>query len=160
MNKRITVQTLSLMLIAGIFSGCIGGCDKKARQPQENKQQKETKMTKKVKLDFGLEYEVLTEAPAGAQEARNGQMVTVHYTGWLKNGTKFDSSVDRGQPFKFVLGGGQVIRGWDLGVVGMKVGEKRKLTIPAELGYGARGAGGAIPPNSTLIFDVELLEVK
>ena len=92
-------------------------------------------------------------------EARNGQRVTVHYTGWLKNGTKFDSSVDRGQPFVFGLGQGQVIKGWDLGVAGMKVGGKRRLIIPADLGYGARGAPGAIPPNAQLIFDVELLQV-
>lgn len=93
-------------------------------------------------------------------EAKAGQMVSVHYTGWLTNGTKFDSSVDRGRPFEFNLGGGQVIKGWDEGVAGMKVGGKRKLTIPPQLGYGARGAGATIPPNSTLVFDVELLGVK
>jgi FKBP-type peptidyl-prolyl cis-trans isomerase len=93
-------------------------------------------------------------------EARSGQKVTVHYTGWLKNGTKFDSSVDRGQPFVFGLGQGQVIKGWDLGVAGMKVGGKRRLIIPADLGYGARGAAGVIPPNAQLIFDVELLGVN
>lgn len=92
-------------------------------------------------------------------EATAGQNVQVHYTGWLTNGTKFDSSVDRGQPFVFPLGGGRVIQGWDQGVAGMKVGGKRKLTIPPELGYGARGAGGVIPPNATLVFEVELLGV-
>lgn len=93
-------------------------------------------------------------------EAQSGQKVSVHYTGWLTDGSKFDSSVDRGRPFEFVLGGGMVIQGWDQGVVGMKVGGKRKLTIPPELGYGERGFPGAIPPSATLIFEVELLGVS
>ncbi len=116
-----------------------------------------------VKTDSGLQYQDLVVGKGVVATA--GKPVQVHYTGWLQNpdgsaGQKFDSSRDRGDPFVFPLGGGQVIRGWDEGVAGMKVGGRRKLTIPAALGYGARGAGGVIPPNATLIFDVELLGVK
>ena len=107
--------------------------------------------------DSGL---IIEDLNVGAgDEARAGQTVSVHYTGWLTDGRKFDSSKDRGQPFKFRLGGGEVIAGWDEGVQGMKVGGTRVLVIPAELGYGARGAGGVIPPNATLMFEVELLGV-
>jgi FKBP-type peptidyl-prolyl cis-trans isomerase len=110
-----------------------------------------------VTTSSGLQYIDLTVGTGATAQA--GQTVTVHYTGWLENGKKFDSSVDRGQPFSFPLGAGRVIKGWDEGVRGMRVGGKRKLTIPSNLGYGTRGAGGVIPPNATLIFDVELISV-
>jgi FKBP-type peptidyl-prolyl cis-trans isomerase len=106
----------------------------------------------------GLKY---TDVKVGTgAEAKAGQSVSVHYTGTLTDGSKFDSSRDRNQPFVFPLGAGRVIRGWDEGVAGMKVGGVRKLTIPPALGYGAQGAGGVIPPNATLIFEVELLDVR
>lgn len=122
------------------------GAPKKAKTRSEVKKVTELK-TEDLKAGEG------TEAVAG-------KTISVHYTGWLENGTKFDSSVDRGRPFSFILGRGQVIQGWDKGVIGMKVGGKRKLTIPSDMGYGTRGAPPVIPPNATLVFDVELLDVK
>ncbi len=106
----------------------------------------------------GLQYE--DTIVGGGDEAKADDTVSVHYTGWLEDGTKFDSSKDRNQAFSFSLGAGMVIKGWDEGVAGMKVGGTRKLTIPPELGYGERGAGGVIPPYATLIFEVELLGIK
>ncbi len=105
----------------------------------------------------GLVYEDISVGEGDAAAA--GQRVSVHYTGWLTDGTKFDSSKDRNDPFDFPLGAGHVIRGWDEGVQGMQVGGVRKLTIPPQLGYGARGAGGVIPPDATLVFEVELLKI-
>jgi FKBP-type peptidyl-prolyl cis-trans isomerase len=123
---------------------------------------------KRETLPSGLQYEIISESKdANAKSPQKGKMVTVHYTGWLADekgepmmDKKFDSSVDRGKPFQFILGVGQVIRGWDEGVALMKVGEKRRLILPPALAYGARGAGPLIPPNATLVFDVELLDVK
>ena len=111
-----------------------------------------------IKTPSGLTIEDLVVGTGDSASA--GQRVSVHYTGWTTDGKKFDSSKDRGQPFMFSLGAGEVIRGWDEGVAGMKVGGKRKLTIPPGLGYGSRGAGKVIPPNATLLFEVELLAVR
>ena len=111
-----------------------------------------------IKTPSGLTIEDLVVGTGDTAAA--GQRVSVHYTGWTTDGRKFDSSKDRGQAFIFSLGRGEVIRGWDEGVAGMKVGGKRKLTIPSELGYGSRGAGSVIPPNATLLFEVELLAVR
>jgi len=111
-----------------------------------------------VTTPSGVQYRDL--APGAGAAAKKGDTVEVHYTGWLTNGKKFDSSLDRKEPFVFKLGVGKVIKGWDEGVAGMKVGGKRKLTIPPDLGYGKRGAGADIPPDSTLVFEVELLKIR
>jgi peptidylprolyl isomerase len=134
---------------------CIASC------AQSSKHTKGHSMTEQT-LASGLHYKTLT--PGTGAQPQKGKRVTVHYTGWLNDngmpGKKFDSSVDRGTPFTFTIGVGQVIAGWDEGVARMHVGEKARLTIPANLGYGARGAGGAIPPHATLIFDVELISIS
>jgi len=154
MIRRFLVVPLALSLVVGVAT--LSGCSESA-VPAGATAKTVASVTELVKTDV-----VLGE---GA-EAVAGQSVSVHYTGWLydeskadKKGAKFDSSRDRGKPFGFPLGAGRVIKGWDQGVAGMKVGGQRTLTIPSELGYGARGAGGSIPPNAALIFDVELLNV-
>ncbi len=133
--------------------------DEKASTGEKTEKKSESKM---VKTASGLQYED-TQVGTGAQP-KTGQTCVMHYTGWLwennAKGKKFDSSVDRGQPFEFMLGMGRVIKGWDEGVSTMKVGGKRTLLIPPQLAYGSRGAGGAVPPNATLLFEVELLAVK
>jgi len=119
---------------------------------------------KRITEASGLSYEILTPAAEGAQAPQKGQTVSVHYTGWIDEngqpGRKFDSSVDRGQKFQFPLGKGYVIAGWDEAVAGMKIGEKRRVYIPSKLGYGAYGAGSAIPPHADLIFDIELFDAQ
>ena len=153
MNKNISIG-LAVLVVIGITGFFI--IYNKNKEPQSGKINNLANMTKFVKN--GVQVEILKEGTG--IEAKNGNMVAVHYTGVLENGVKFDSSIDRGIPFEFTLGAGQVIRGWDIGVEGMKAGEKRKLTIPPDLAYGSRGAGGVIPPNATLIFEVELLAIK
>jgi FKBP-type peptidyl-prolyl cis-trans isomerase len=151
-NKRSLTLALATLLTALPLAGPV------LAQPPKEKPMEKPAEGKEVVTPSGLKY---TDIKVGeGAEAKAGQVVDVHYTGWLTNGTKFDSSVDRGKPFSFKLGAGQVIEGWDKGVAGMKVGGKRKLTIPPGLGYGSQSVGGVIPPNSTLVFDVELLGVK
>jgi len=149
MNYKV-VATLGAVLLFGAFSTA---CSRQELPPMEA-----TSVTELIKTDTKLGEGV---------EAIPGSSVTVHYTGWLydptvtdSKGAKFDSSRDRGMPFEFPLGAGHVIKGWDLGVAGMKIGGQRTLVIPPHMGYGARGAGGVIPPNATLVFDVELLGVE
>lgn len=176
MNKQMIL--VGLIALAGLSCGGNKSDDSAEKAAPETKQPAETKgdnvatkegtkadiaktlgvdMANMQRDDSGLEYIVSAEGD-GATPTK-GQTISAHYTGYLLNGTKFDSSVDRGQPFETKIGVGQVIQGWDLAFQDMKVGEKRVLFIPAELGYGARGAGDVIPPNATLVFDVQLLDI-
>ena len=149
--ERLIVLLLLLAAIA------IPACAQKEGKTAVEKKGEQASAANMVKTPSGLAYVDLV--PGSGASPAPGKQVKVHYTGWLENGTKFDSSVDRGEPFVFTIGAGQVIPGWDEGVMSMKVGGKRKLIIPPQLGYGAAGAGGVIPPNATLIFEVELLDV-
>jgi len=145
---RIRWLILTLVVLCTSQLACSGA------PPLTEKEEKDA-----IKTKSGLKYLDLKKGDGA--EAKKGAKVFVHYTGWLTNGKKFDSSLDSGKPFDFELGAGDVIKGWDEGVAGMKVGGKRKLIIPPDLGYGARGTpDGTIPPNSTLIFEVELLKVE
>ena len=155
---------LLMTLLASVCLLGLSACQAESNKADTNKTtaKETTAMTAKI-----TELQKIDTQVGTGREAEPGFNVTVHYTGWLYDasakdgkGKKFDSSLDRNQPFIFFLGGGQVIQGWDEGFAGMKIGGKRTLIIPSEMGYGARGAGGAIPPNADLIFDVELLGVK
>ena len=155
MNQRFALVS-SLIAILGVASGC-GGTNN-SNTPATTRTSSPMKVNgQPTTTASGLKYWDIMVGTGATAVA--GNMVKVHYSGFLTSGEKFDSSRDRGEPFSFPLGAGQVIKGWDEGVAGMKVGGQRQLRIPPELGYGAAGAGGAIPPNATLIFDVELLGI-
>lgn len=157
MNKVACLVPLLLV------TACSESRDKKDSPHKKHSERSSKDSMDIVTLPSGLKYQILKPAPDNAQSPKPGSNIRVHYTGWLNNndetGKKFDSSVDRGQPFVFKVGKGQVIKGWDEGLLLMKVGEKRRYYIPAALGYGAYGAGAVIPPNADLIFDVELLGI-
>lgn len=150
---RICIAALLAAAIPFLIAACA-----RTEKAEETSQGEETSDAPEVASATGLKHQDLKVGDG--PEAVSGKTVEVHYTGWLEDGTKFDSSLDRGEPFSFRLGAGEVIEGWDQGVAGMKVGGKRKLTIPPELGYGQEGAGGVIPPGATLVFEVQLLGVR
>lgn len=155
-NKIIALATVIVLIIVGFF--IFYNKNKNDIGATKQNETIDLKLNNQKMNKQGVEIEILKDGTGAI--AKKGDTVSVHYVGVLENGTKFDSSVDRGTPFEFSLGAGQVIPGWDIGVEGMKVGEVRKLTIPSKLAYGSSGAGNAIPPNATLIFEVQLLEVK
>lgn len=156
-----------LLLVAALAAGCASGYGSKAASTEGSASSSGSAVApagatttggKVHKLASGLVYEDLIVG--NGKMADPGLQVSVHYTGWLTDGTKFDSSLDRGQPLQFTLGQGEVIRGWDEGIKGMRVGGKRKLTIPPDMAYGSQGSSGVIPPNATLVFEVQLLGVR
>jgi len=169
-SKRMLVSLLAGLALLGLV--VVSGCSSKPEPAPETPAQSEQPAAEQpaaeqpgspetpAQTEDVTELKIEDLAAGSGAEAKDGDVVSVHYTGWLTDGTKFDSSLDAGQPFEFTLGQGEVIEGWDAGVAGMKVGGKRKLTIPPAMGYGEAGAGGVIPPNATLVFEVELLSVN
>ena len=156
----VVVAGVAIVAVGILFSRSMP--ENESVQKSQNNQVSNTSMTQdqpsaNTVAELNIET---TKEGTGDRVVKSGDTISVHYTGRLTDGTKFDSSVDRGTPFTFTIGTGQVIKGWDEGLLGMKVGEKRTLTIPADKGYGATGAGGVIPPNATLIFDTELVSIK
>ena len=156
--KKLVITCSAILVTTCLFVSCRSANENNSKTPQTGT----TKMTR-TRTASGLEYEIITPGTTDTSP-RAGNMVTVHYSGWLDDngqpGKAFDSSYNRQQPFTFRIGMGQVIQGWDEGVMTMKLGEKRRLFIPSNLGYGARGAGGVIPANANLIFDVELISIQ
>lgn len=152
---EIIILIIFFLLVCGFFWFLLNlGSETNTASVYDKVQTKENEEKPKSQL------KIETMEQGQGQEVKKGDFIIVHYTGYLEDGTKFDSSVDRNQPFEFQIGQGYVIQGWEEGIIGMKIGEKRKLTIPPELGYGSTGFAGVIPPNATLIFDVELLGIK
>ncbi|MFH0818826.1 MAG: FKBP-type peptidyl-prolyl cis-trans isomerase [Patescibacteria group bacterium] len=156
MEKKLVIKILIILAVfAALFLFIINIDVKKEAVPANNNDNQNINQNN---MDQELKIEVL-QPGAGDRKTKAGDTISVHYTGTLEDGTKFDSSVDRGTPFSFTLGAGQVIKGWDQGLLDMQVGEKRKLTIPSDLGYGSSGAGNIIPPDATLIFETELISI-
>ena len=159
MKKILSLGMLVTLIVLSSISASTGTVEVKVLPNKEVKKMQKTEGPKETTTTpSGLKF--IDEVAGTGLSPKSGQTVKVHYTGWLESGKKFDSSVDRGQPFEFVIGVGQVIKGWDEGVSTMKIGGKRKLIIPSQLAYGPRGAGSDIPPNATLIFEVQLLGIQ
>lgn len=155
MQKKILIG-VAVLIVAGIIYAAVSG----KQESMSNSEDQNTKVTPSSSASPSAELKIEDLKVGTGSAVKSGDTIKIHYLGTLENGIKFDSSYDRNEPFQTQIGVGQVIKGWDEGVIGMQVGGKRKLTIPSDLGYGSRGAGGVIPPNATLIFELELLEIK